>query len=1357
MSRPNPGPSRPLGTSPKPVNTVQPGGTTPASVPRRSAGAVPGIARTASTLRQSSPSNPSQSPLASLPHHLRNLSAPRIPSPLGKGTPSRQPKQSLPVRTSKTTEKHVLLPESPQLAPLPKSPIGTPLQLAPPPRSSSYQSSASSSSTLHQARPVHGTQNSFSALQQQADERSDAEKMNKREREENGLPRLTAYATAEGYRLKLLQAFLKREHGVGVVRVFDDCVYNLPLLPGYGASTTIRSSPAVKSPGGVSLLERMTQAEDLGYDDSYFPASDDPDGVPFDPSSEYILSHSPPNPENMMGVMASISHDSDSEGGALGLQSEMEEEAIETGTHSSPDDPTHLEHVPSTALSPSDLPPVAAPPAIPEYIQQHGQPRYPSGHTHHPRPRAKSHSHQTKVAEAVFFSYGVSVFFGFGEQEEKLIMEDCENAGVWLRGQEEDDWEVEEFHYVYDPDAEYPRIYNDMFTFKSHSHLLKLSLAHAIAQSTKLSIYESIMQESLALTSSYPKELSTTGHLQLNRREALKMTGRLFKLRMDVNLIGGILDTPELFWSEASLFPLFEAIRDYLETDPRVQVLNDRLAVVGDLVSWTVSHNKKSPADSKQLEIIHEYIDQRAMHRITWVVIWLIVVACFVEVGEVVARMVFHAIPRDEGEFLIMKGSNSPDAPRALLPDIDEALEGEEPILEGDFTFRAVAVGLLVGVVLCMTNIYFGLQTGWVSMMSLQSALLGFAIFKVFPLIPSMFPNSKPLTVQENVVLQTTAVATGTMPLAAGLVGIIPALGMLDFEQDGRGPVSLGYWSLVMWCLAVAFFGVFLAAPLRRQVIVKEKLVFPSGTATAQLIALLHKAPPPLQSLDTSSSTSRPYQHLPRSPLPTTSEEKDDVMNGHGWWAFGWSFAASGGMTFISFLFPIVFALPVFDILGLPFGTSLAAGWMWWFTPSLSYVGQGIIMGFPVTLSMNAGMIVGWAFLSPLAKHRGWAPGRVSSSTDGARGWILWVALAIMIAESLISLFPIVYKQVGSSVRRYRQSSRPKVFASRETTRDADDDDFDINASDDEEEHEPADRLVPFSWIYWGLGSSAVLGVGLVWKVFGSDGIHPWATAIGLVLASVLSLIGVRSLGETDINPVSGIGKISQLLFAVLQPGNVVANIIAGGVAEAGAQQAGDLMQDLKTGQLLRASPRSQFYGQLIGSLASVFISSAGYKFYTSVYEIPGPQFSVPSAGIWLNLARLLNNGHLPDHVVPFMILFGGLFAFISALKVSQKDLPASIGRLVQYLPSGVAFAIGFLNSPSFSLARLIGGYIAYRSARAAYNKQTPLLVIVVASGFVLGEGVLSILTLGLTSAGYGAISCFGCRIGGGGYCSGGC
>ncbi|KAG2049007.1 hypothetical protein BDR06DRAFT_739962 [Suillus hirtellus] len=60
----------------------------------------------------------------------------------------------------------------------------------------------------------------------------------------------------------------------------------------------------------------------------------------------------------------------------------------------------------------------------------------------------------------------------------------------------------------------------------------------------------------------------------------------------------------------------------------------------------------------------------------------------------------------------------------------------------------------------------------------------------------------------------------------------------------------------------------------------------------------------------------------------------------------------------------------------------------------------------------------------------------------------------------------------------------------------------------------------------------------------------------------------------------------------------MVANIIAGGVTEAGTQQAEDLMQDLKTGHLICASPRAQFYGQLIESSLSIIVSVTAYTLY---------------------------------------------------------------------------------------------------------------------------------------------------------------
>jgi hypothetical protein len=82
--------------------------------------------------------------------------------------------------------------------------------------------------------------------------------------------------------------------------------------------------------------------------------------------------------------------------------------------------------------------------------------------------------------------------------------------------------------------------------------------------------------------------------------------------------------------------------------------------------------------------------------------------------------------------------------------------------------------------------------------MSLQSALIGYLISLLLP---------TPMSPQENVVLQTTATATGTMPLAAGFVGILPALALLEPEKDGSPPLKIDWWNAVLWSLAVAFFG----------------------------------------------------------------------------------------------------------------------------------------------------------------------------------------------------------------------------------------------------------------------------------------------------------------------------------------------------------------------------------------------------------------------------------------------------------------------------------------------------------------------------------------------------------------------
>jgi uncharacterized oligopeptide transporter (OPT) family protein len=124
----------------------------------------------------------------------------------------------------------------------------------------------------------------------------------------------------------------------------------------------------------------------------------------------------------------------------------------------------------------------------------------------------------------------------------------------------------------------------------------------------------------------------------------------------------------------------------------------------------------------------------------------------------------------------------------------------------------------------------------------------------------------------------------------------------------------------------------------------------------------------------------------------------------------------------------------------------------------------------------------------------------------------------------------------------------------------------------------------------------------------------------------------------------------------------------------------------------------------------------------------------------------VIGDGQLPDNSAIFMLVFAAIFAAIAAFKThaSRKQLPYT-----KWIPSGVAFAIGFLNTPSFSLARLVGGIIEHvYHTRVSRDGGADIRIIVVASGFVLGEGVISVVSLVLRTCGVGAISCFGCSPG---------
>lgn len=149
---------------------------------------------------------------------------------------------------------------------------------------------------------------------------------------------------------------------------------------------------------------------------------------------------------------------------------------------------------------------------------------------------------------------------------------------------------------------------------------------------------------------------------------------------------------------------------------------------------------------------------------------------------------------------------------------------------------------------------------------SIQSALLGFGAFKAL----QRCGLGLHFTVAENVIIQTTSVAVAMMPLTAGLMSVIPALGMLtETDNPPLGAVTLTTRELMLWTLSVAFFGAFAAVPLRRQTILKEKLRFPSGAATAKVIQLLHQR-----------ENGMVYFRLDDDDSGRNSEEQEDVEGG---------------------------------------------------------------------------------------------------------------------------------------------------------------------------------------------------------------------------------------------------------------------------------------------------------------------------------------------------------------------------------------------------------------------------------------------------------------------------------------------
>ncbi|KAJ6486939.1 hypothetical protein C8R45DRAFT_996522 [Mycena sanguinolenta] len=205
----------------------------------------------------------------------------------------------------------------------------------------------------------------------------------------------------------------------------------------------------------------------------------------------------------------------------------------------------------------------------------------------------------TTEAEIFLFDYGVTVIWGMTEPQERRFLSSLKRFEVEKLAP--DEVEMEDLNFYY---ANYSRIYNDVITLrKGSSYMTKLSLSHAISQSVKISLFENLISSTIEETKDIPEIIATTGKVGMPHKEIMQKIGQLFLLRTNINTVGSVLDSPEVFWSYPDLQPLYDAARSYLEIPQRINLLNTRVEVLQDLLQLL-----KESVSSKHAERLEQIV-----------------------------------------------------------------------------------------------------------------------------------------------------------------------------------------------------------------------------------------------------------------------------------------------------------------------------------------------------------------------------------------------------------------------------------------------------------------------------------------------------------------------------------------------------------------------------------------------------------------------------------------------------------------------------------------------------------------------------------------------------------------------------
>lgn len=546
-----------------------------------------------------------------------------------------------------------------------------------------------------------------------------------------------------------------------------------------------------------------------------------------------------------------------------------------------------------------------------------------------------------------------------------------------------------------------------------------------------------------------------------------------------------------------------------------------------------------------------------------------------------------------------------------------------------EITVKAVVLGIILSAVLGAANAYMGLFLGMTVSASIPAAVLSMAILRAF----------RTSNILENNIVQTAASAGES--LAAGVIFTLPALVLMQYWTE------FNYWETTLIAGTGGVLGVLFTIPLRNALIVREKLMFPEGLATAEVLKAGNEGGSFLKYLVYGSFIGGGIKLVIEGfKLWPGHFEASALIKGKGFLYFG------------TYLTPAVMAVGYIVGLNIAFLVLLGGAISWY-------------IGIPVHIGIN-GVPEGTALMD----HANWL----------YKNEIRYMGVGAMIIGGLWAIISI-RGSLGAAVKEgLRAFKKTKEHTSAILRTEYD---------------------MPMQWVIIGIGVLLVPIFIIYYREIAMLEITLFMTILMVIAGFIFSAVAgyMAGLVGSSNNPISGVTIATILSCALIlaallgtdSPVGAASAIMIGAVVCCAAAIAGDNMQDLKSGYVLGSTPRNQQYMQVVGVVAAALVMAPVLNLLHNAYAIGSEKLTAPQATLMKSVAQGVFGGELPWNYI-----FGGIGVGVLIIIIDQ--ILARRGS--NFRMPVLAVAVGMYLPMYLDMAIFFGGVVAWLAERYFNNQQ---------------------------------------------------